>query len=438
MTFRMRIFLGAIVAIFGFAGIIAPSYAQDMKFWRIGTGGAGGTYYPIGGLIANAISNPQAPAFDKGGSCGVPGLVAIAVSTNASVANVNAIDAGQLDEVYAQSVTQGFNGEGKFAGAKKEDPDDCQSLSGRHAPCAAEGTKLGNEDLVSKKVGVAAAGSGTQVSVRMILKHYDIKANEFELNLGQSGRLADGQIDAFFYAGGTPFAALIQLGSTKGFELYTFSEAERKEINSIIPYYVDSLIPAGTYENVTYDVPTVAVSGQLITSAEQPEDLIYEITKALWNKNTRKLLDKGHAKGKQIRPETALKGVLIPIHPGAEKFYKESRPYQVRSVGGDRRDRLVSAYLLYSLFIESRKAWPNSTSKLRKTLNENMIRVCRLERRPDSWNGSFYIFPFFSQATIISLRALERPSITGIWVSICPGSSCWFSSAIQSSNQTAL
>ncbi len=69
--------------------------AQDMKFWRIGTGGAGGTYYPIGGLIANAISNPPGSRpCDKGGSCGVAGLVAIAVSTNASVANVNAIDAG--------------------------------------------------------------------------------------------------------------------------------------------------------------------------------------------------------------------------------------------------------------------------------------------------------------------------------------------------------
>ena len=330
MTFRMRTFLGAFVAILGIAGIIAPSYAQDMKFWRIGTGGAGGTYYPIGGLIANAISNPPGSRpCDKGGSCGVPGLVAIAVSTNASVANVNAIDAGQLDAglAGAQSVTQGFNGEGKFAGAKKEKirmianlyPEDMHLV-------LPKGTKLGSlKDLAGKKVGVAAAGSGTQVSVRMILKHYDIKADEFELNLGQSTqRLADGQIDAFFYAGGTPFAALIQLGSTKGFELYTFSEAERKEINSIIPYYVDSLIPAGTYENVTYDVPTVAVSGQLITSAEQPEDLIYEITKALWNKNTRKLLDKGHAKGKQIRPETALKGVLIPIHPGAEKFYKEA------------------------------------------------------------------------------------------------------------------
>ena len=329
MNFRIRALVAAFIAIVAAAGIIAPSYAQDMKFWRIGTGGAGGTYYPIGGLIANAISNPPGSRpCDKGGSCGVPGLVAIAVSTNASVANVNAIDAGQLDAglAGAQSVTQGYNGEGKFVGAKKDKirmianlyPEDMHLV-------LPKGTKLGSlKDLAGKKVGVAAAGSGTQVSVRMILKHYDIKADELELNLGQSTqRLADGQIDAFFYAGGTPFAALIQLGSTKGFELYTFSEAERKEINSIIPYYVESLIPAGTYQNITYDVPTVAVSGQLITGVNQPEDLVYEITKALWNKNTRKLLDKGHAKGKQIVLETALKGVLIPIHPGAEKFYKE-------------------------------------------------------------------------------------------------------------------
>ena len=158
----------------------------------------------------------------------------------------------------------------------------------------------------------------------MILQHYNIKADESELGLGQSAqRLADGQLDAFFYAGGTPFAALIQLGSTKGFELYSFSDEERKAINGIIPYYVESLIPAGTYESITYDVKTVAVNGQFVTSADQPADLIYDITKALWNKNTRKLLDKGHSKGKAIRVESALKGVLIPLHPGAEKYYKE-------------------------------------------------------------------------------------------------------------------
>ncbi|MEL6766702.1 MAG: TAXI family TRAP transporter solute-binding subunit [Pseudomonadota bacterium] len=311
-------------------GAAATVSAQDMKFWRIGTGGAGGTYFPIGGLIANAISNPPGSRpCDEGGSCGVPGLVAIAVSTNASVANVNAIDAGQLDAglAGAQSVTQGFNGEGKFDGNPKKNirvianlyPEDMHLVT-------PEGVELSSlADLAGMRVGVAAAGSGTQVSVRMILEHYGIEAEEYELNLGQSTqRLADGQLDAFFYAGGTPFAALIQLGSTKGFELYKFSEEERVEINKIIPYYVESTIPAGTYESITYDVPTVAVNGQLITSAEQPEDLVYEITKALWNDNTRKLLDKGHAKGKAIQPETALKGVLIPLHPGAEKFYKEA------------------------------------------------------------------------------------------------------------------
>ena len=322
------VFLAAALAGMMLAGGVAQ--AQDMKFWRIGTGGAGGTYFPIGGLIANAISNPPGSRpCDKGGSCGVPGLIAIAVSTNASVANVNAIDAGQLDAglAGAQSVTQGFNGEGKFVGNKRKNirvianlyPEDMHLVLPR-------GVKLSSlKDLNGKSVGVAAAGSGTQVSVRQILKHYGIKASEHELGLAQSTqRLADGQLDAFFYAGGTPFAALIQLGSTKGFELYRFSKDEQKAINKIIPYYVDSMIPAGTYESIDYDVPTLAVNGQLITSVEQPTELIYEITKALWNKNTRKLLDKGHSKGKVIRMETALKGVLIPVHPGAAKFYKEA------------------------------------------------------------------------------------------------------------------
>lgn len=320
----------AMTAVAGVLAVSSVAQAQDMKFWRIGTGGAGGTYYPIGGLIANAISNPPGSRpCDKGGSCGVPGLVAIAVSTNASVANANAIHAGQLDAglAGAQTVVQAYKGEGKFVGNKKDKiraianlyPEDMHLVSPKGQ------TLSGLKDLDGKNVGVAAAGSGTQVSVKMILEHYSIKADEQELGLGQSSqRLADGQLDAFFYAGGTPFAALIQLGSTKGFELYKFTKTEQTEINKIIPYYVPSMIPAGTYESITYDVPTVAVNGQLITSADQPDDLIYDITKALWNKNTRKLLDKGHSKGKAIQMETALTGVLIPVHPGAERFYKEA------------------------------------------------------------------------------------------------------------------
>ena len=326
MKFKGKL-LAAAVAGLALAGGLAQ--AQEMKFFRIGTGGAGGTYFPIGGLIANAISSPPGSrSCAKGGTCGVPGLIAIAVSTNASVANMNAIHAGQLDAglAGAQSVTQGYEGTGKFKGNKKDKvrvianlyPEDMHLV-------LKKGLKLNSlKDLAGKKVGVAAAGSGTQVSVKMILKHYNIKANQQELNLGQSTqRLADGQIDAFFYAGGWPFAALIQLGSIKGFDLYSFSKDEIKAINGIIPYYVESMIPAGGYENIKHDTPTLAVNGQFVTSIDQPADLIYGITKALWSKKTRGLLDKGHAKGKAIRLETALKGVLIPLHPGAEKYYKE-------------------------------------------------------------------------------------------------------------------
>ena len=186
-----------VLASFATAGAVS---AQEMKFFKIGTGGTGGTYYPIGGLIANAISNPPGSRpCDKGGSCGVPGLVAIAVSTTASVFNANAIQAGSLDAglAGAQTVVQSYNGEGKFVGNKKDKIRVIANLYPESMHLVLKnGTSLGSlKDLNGMKVGVAAAGSGTQVSVRMILEHYDIKAEEYELNVGQSAqRLADGQI----------------------------------------------------------------------------------------------------------------------------------------------------------------------------------------------------------------------------------------------------
>ena len=329
---KKRTFLTAAAALATALAVAPAAQAQDMKFFRIGTGSAGGTYFPIGGLIANAISNPPGSRpCDKGGACGVPGLVAIAVSTNASVANVNAIQAGQLEAGLSGAATiyESYNGVGKFEGNRKDKirvianlfPEDMHLV-------LPKGSTLGSlKDLKGKRVGIAQAGSGTQVAVLRILNHYGITRDDIsaaELNNSQSAeRIADGQLDAYFYAMGTPSSALVQLGSTRGFELYKFSDAERNEINQLIPYYVQSEIGPGTYEAISYSVPTVAVNGQLVTSADQPDDLVYEITKALWNDNTRKLLDSGHPKGKVITIETALKGVLTPLHPGAERFYRE-------------------------------------------------------------------------------------------------------------------
>ncbi|MCP4074075.1 MAG: TAXI family TRAP transporter solute-binding subunit [Hyphomicrobiales bacterium] len=323
-------------ALLGVALAGGAAYAQEMKFFRIGTGGAGGTYFPIGGIIANAISNPPGSrACDKGGNCGVPGLVAMAQSTNASAHNVNAIQAGQMEAGLSGAATLHFayNGIGKFEGNAKPDlriianlyPEDLHLV-------LPKGAKLnGLADLKGKRVGIAQAGSGTQIAVELIIGDHGINRDnidEAELNNSQSAeRLADGQLDAYFYAAGTPVAAMIQLDNTKGMELYNFTDEEVAKANKIVPYYIPSKIAAGTYPGVTYDVNTVAVSGILVTSATQDEELIYQITKALWSKTARKLLDNGHSKGKVITVETALDGVEgigVPLHPGAERFYKEA------------------------------------------------------------------------------------------------------------------
>jgi TRAP transporter TAXI family solute receptor len=332
MKLRMKL-IGALLA----GGLLAAGVAeaQEMKFFRIGTGSAGGTYFPIGGLIANAISNPPGSRpCDKGGSCGVPGLVAIAQSTNASAHNVTAIHAGQMEAGLTGAATlyQAYHGVSKFEGKQKDKLRVIANLfpEDMHLVLPKGGKLASLKDLKGKRVGIAQAGSGTQIAVEMILNDQGITRDdidEAELNNSQSAeRIADGQLDAYFYAAGTPVAAMVQLSTTKGMDLYSFSDEEVAAVNKILPYYVPSTIGKGTYEGLDYDVNTVAVQGILVTSSDQPDDLIYEITKAMWNDNTRKLLDSGHAKGKVILLETALKGIAgleVPLHPGAERYYKE-------------------------------------------------------------------------------------------------------------------
>ena len=331
MTFMKRfsatLMAGALLA--------GPALAQDMTFFRIGTGGAGGTYFPIGGIIANAISNqPGSRPCDEGGNCGVPGLVAMAQSTNASAHNVNAVQAGQMEAGLTGAATlhYAYKGIGVFEGNQKPDVRVIANLfpEDLHLVLPKGATLNGLADLKGKRVGIAQAGSGTQIAVELILAAHGITRDdieEAELNNTQSAeRLADGQLDAYFYAAGTPVAAMIQLDNTKGMELYDWTEEELVTGNTAVPYYIKSLIPAGTYPGVDYDVDTLAVSGMLITNANQPEELIYEITKALWSPTARKLLDNGHPKGKAITVETALDGVEgigVPLHPGAEKYYRE-------------------------------------------------------------------------------------------------------------------
>ena len=308
--------------------------AQEMSFFRIATGGTAGTYFPIGGLLANAISNPPGSrACDQGGSCGAPGLVATALASNGSVANINGIAGGSIESGFSQSDVAywAFTGSGVFEG--KPAVEGLRTIANLypesiHLVARADSGIEGVADLKGKKVSLDEPGSGTLVDARLILEAFGLSESDIEpeyLKPNQAADLMrDGNMDAFFFVGGFPAGAIAELATSRDIKLVPISGPEAEGVIEEYGFFATNTVPAGTYEGVNEDVETLAVGAQWVTGADQDEELIYQITKALWNENSRKLLDSGHAKGKEIRLETALDGVGVPLHPGAARYYREA------------------------------------------------------------------------------------------------------------------
>ena len=321
--------LGAVIA----GGMVAPLQAQDIKFFTIGTGGTAYTYYPVGGVIANAISKPPGSReCGKGGSCGVDGLIASAVSSRGSLDNVNAILSGLRNSGFAQSDVAywAFTGTGTMEG--KPPAKDLRTIAALfaehiHLVALADSGINSVADLKGKRVSLDEPGSGTYVDAKLILEANGLSADDLTAEAlkgnAASEALRNGKIDAFFVVAGFPTGSLVELASAVKIKLVPIAGAGAKSLVDKYGFFSASDIPAGTYEGVE-NTPTVAVGAQWFTSAKEDEELIYNITKALWNKESRKLLDVGHAKGKTITLDTALSGVGVPLHPGAERFYKEA------------------------------------------------------------------------------------------------------------------
>jgi TRAP transporter TAXI family solute receptor len=181
-------------------------------------------------------------------------------------------------------------------------------------------------DLKGKRVSLDEPGSGTYVDANLILESAGLSKDDVQAEALKGGAaseaLRNGKIDAFFVVAGYPTGSLVELSSAVPIKLVPIDGAAAKALTDKYGFFASSDIPAGTYKDVAA-VTTVAVGAQWLTNADEPEDLIYNITKALWNDKTRKLLDVGHAKGKVITLDTALDGIGIPLHAGAERFYKE-------------------------------------------------------------------------------------------------------------------
>ena len=321
MVFFRKMAIGALAGAFALGATLAAAEAQ--QFFRIGTGGTSGTYYPIGGLIANAISG----AGDKG----VEGLVSTAVSSNGSVANINAIKAGTMESGFSQSDVAYWAYTGTALYKDQGKVEDLRLLATLypetiHLVAAKDSGIKSVADLKGKRVSLDEPGSGTIVDARLVLSAFGITEKDIEPEYLKPGpaseRLRDGGLDAYFFVGGYPTGAISELATSTGISLVPISGPEVDKLLKDYSFFSKDAVPEGTYDGVG-KTDTIAVAAQWVTSAKQPDDLIYNITKTLWDDATRKVLDAGHAKGKLITLDTATDSLGIPLHPGAEKFYKE-------------------------------------------------------------------------------------------------------------------
>lgn len=299
---------------------LAGTAAHAQQFFRIGTGGTAGTYYPVGGMIANIVSQPGK-------------IAATAQSSAGSVANVNAVISGAAESGFSQAdvASWAYTATGVWQG---KPPVTGLRLIANLYPesvhiVARKGSGIKSvADLKGKRVALDEPGSGTLINARTILAAYGLKDADLKpeyIKPNQAGdKMKDGALDAFFFTGGSPAGAIAELAASgAGIELVAIDGPQADALRKTSGFFAPDTIPADTYKGVAA-VKTLAVGAQWVTSDKADANLVYEIVKKLYSAEGQKMLGAGHAKGKYITKENAILGAGIPFHPGAERFYKEA------------------------------------------------------------------------------------------------------------------
>lgn len=336
LTSRRRFLSGAsaFAAGLGAAPLAAQPPDRRMRFFRIGTASTGGTYFPVGGILANAISHPlgSRSCAEGGSSCGVPGLIAVAQSTRGSVDNVRKIAKGQLDSGFVQADVAywAYHGERMFA---KDGPMRNLRVIANLYPEAVHlvvATRTGlfwMSQLVAKRLSLDVPGSGTRVEAEVILNAYGISLHAIEVFSVPAAQAADmmreNTLDGFFFVGGAPANAIADLAEAVSIRLVPMTDSEAAVLTEIYPFFTQHSIPAGIYRNVP-QTTTLAVGAQWLVDASVPDEIVYGLTRALWHERTQKLLRQGHPKGAEIRLDRALSGIGIPVHTGAWQYYRDT------------------------------------------------------------------------------------------------------------------
>lgn len=326
------LFAGAALLSWRAAGQAFPG-STDIRFFRIGTGATSGTYFPIGSEMASALSNPPGSRdCARGGSCGVPGVIAVAQASQGSVENVTQVFMGEMESALCQADVASWAYTGMALFEKHGPMTTLRALANLysetiHVMVRADSPFRTVKDLKGKHVVLGEPESGTLVDAKLVLAacglaEKDIKGSNAKLAAAEEG-LKDGSVDAVFQIAGYPVSAITELASALPVRLLPIPSDASDKLRRKYGFFTDATIPAGTYDGVDTDTPTLGIGAEWIATSALDTDFVYEMVKALWNDSTRRLFDGGHPTGKRIQRDHAIEGLALPLHPGAEKYYRE-------------------------------------------------------------------------------------------------------------------
>ncbi len=304
----------------GFGALAAAGAAQAQnKQLTIATGGTGGVYYPLGGGFGSIIGKE------------LPGYTATAEVTGGSVDNLKLVGAGRSDMGLSQvdAAWDAINGKGKFPSKLPIQAIAVMYPNHMHV-VTVDGTGVNSiADLKGKRVSTGSPGSATEVFAYRVLEAAGIDADKDikkeRLGVAESvNAIKDKKIDAFFWVGGLPTAAVTDLGATPNtkLKLLDFADLVGKMNAKYGPLYAEATIPKTTYTGMDADNKNITVWNIMAVNASMPEDLAYNLTKLLLEK--REDLAQVHKEALNVKPELQTKSRSgVPFHPGALKYFAE-------------------------------------------------------------------------------------------------------------------
>ena len=330
---RAMCWRGVVCASFAFVALLGTAAADDARFFRIGTAATAGSFFEIGGIIASAISSPPGrPACPRPGNCGVPGLVAVAQTTQGSLDNLRLINGGQIESGFAQADLAGWAYAGSNVFTEGGPMPKLRAIASLfpeslHLVVRAESRIRSLRDLAGKTVGLGEQGSGTNANARVLLAAAKLGEHDLSRRYMSPGQTAaalrDGSIDAFFVVGAPPIPAVRELAATVPIRLVSIEPEIIQSLAKEFTFYRPSVIPPDVYPGVSEETVSAGFFALWLVGAGIDTDLVYAITKSLWSEGTTRLMAALPA-GQRIDLDRALAGLSVPLHPGAERFYREA------------------------------------------------------------------------------------------------------------------